>query len=661
MPEPLCVLIVKAEEDWRRSLAGIVESCGYRASEAVSGEQAMALLGSGQADILIADLDTPGKDGLALLSQIVEHYPHVPAIVVIDNGLLETAAEATRLGAYDYLLKPLSPILMESALRRAQAAVMCHKAEEEMALRSRELAALQRATNAITASLEPTQVLTTILVEIQQVLHADSASVLLLDVESGELVFRATSDALQKLVGLRLPPGRGAAGWSVLQNRSLLINDVSQNAHFYPGIDQITGYKTQNLMAVPLRVYGRTIGALEAVNKLEGTFSPRDLSLLESLALTAAAAIRNALLYQELWESRELLQAVLSSAGDGIAVVDRKGKILFHNPAADAMFGLPEGTAVGQDMAVLVSRHSESLKVLSPKESTLREYLDAALSSVDEERFVLQITSPGDHVLDTLMATVRYPSGEPRARLLVWHNITKEKEMERWREELGHIIVHDLRNPLSLARVGVEAAQMFLPADTNADALQGLSLALQGIAQLERKTEILLAVNRMETGGPILNVTPISISDLVAAAQAFYSFEAQERGIALTTDIPADPPMLYGDHNLLEWALGYLIYNAIKHSPNLGVVTIAARAEDNGVAISIRDTGARAPEEQDASVFDKFSHVQPVGDNSGLGLYFCKLAVEAHGGRISVESGVEEGRTFTVWLPLSPPKQVTVS
>jgi signal transduction histidine kinase len=286
------------------------------------------------------------------------------------------------------------------------------------------------------------------------------------------------------------------------------------------------------------------------------------------------------------------------------------------------------------------------------------EYLKNLLATGETERFLVEVALPQKRTFDTLMTAVRFPQGDVRAHLLVWRDVTQEKEMEHWREELGHIIVHDLKNPLSLARVGVEAAQMFLPEGTNADALQGLSLALQGIGQLERRAEILLAVNQIENGVQALNVQPVSIAEIVRRAQSFYGFEAHERQVSFTVEIPADLPPIQGDPDLLEWAFGDLIHNAIRHSRSPGVVVIVAKPQENGVLATIQDSGACLPDEVCAHLFDKFQGQLPEGRrSSGLKFYFCRLVVEAHGGHIAIESTPEIGCLFTIWLPLFPGRQ----
>jgi len=201
---------------------------------------------------------------------------------------------------------------------------------------------------------------------------------------------------------------------------------------------------------------------------------------------------------------------------------------------------------------------------------------------------------------------------------------------------------------------------MFLPPDSGEDVLQGLTLALQGIAQLERRTYILLAINRLETDRQMLNVTSLRLAELAERAADFSSFEAQERQVSVVREVAEDLPTIYGDGEVLEWVLGELLHNAIRNSPGGGTVRILARVDPDGIMVTIEDQGPPVPEAQRSHLFDKFFRTMQTYDGrrgSGLRLYFCRLAVEVHGGQISVECEPEQGCQFVIRLPITPPKQ----
>ena len=658
MAEPLRVLIIDAHDSRQRDVGDVALALGHDVTLVARGDQAIASLRSNHADVLICAFSSSDSSGIA--RRALAACPHLLLIALVPaNDASVQAGAALDSGAWDYVPYPCAPALVQAALRRAEAQVSRRRGDEEAQRRDRELRALQRATNAITASLDPDRVLNMILVETKEILRVDSASVLLVDEEQGGLVFWASSDGMQSLAGLQVPIGRGIANWSVEHNQSVLSNDAERDQRFYSGIDRICEYNTRNLVAVPLRVQSRVIGALEAVNKTEGDFSASDQTLLEALALPAAAALQNALLHRRQREDRDLLQAALSASSNGMTVIDAKGKVAFYNSAAAQLFDRRGDKVLGQDAVELLTGYADRLNILTPQGATWRALAESLATISEAQSFVVAIQADPPLVLDLLVAPVRYPSGEPVSRLVAWRDVTREQELARWHEEMGYIIVHDLRNPLSLVRVGIEAAEMFLPAGTNADALQGLTLALQGVAQLERKTSILLAVNQLEAGAYALNKVAISLPKLVQATRSFYGFEAEERGVALRADLPQPLPAFYADSDLLEWTLGNLVYYAVKRSMRPGSVTIAGRAEKGGgVRISVASQQSRPLGHQQAfqrlweATANQAEAAFHAEGSSGMGLYFCRLAIQAHGGKVWAEESAD-GHIFHIWLPLS--------
>ncbi|TEU15261.1 MAG: GAF domain-containing protein [Anaerolineales bacterium] len=193
----------------------------------------------------------------------------------------------------------------------AQAAIAVRNARlhQEGRRRVEELVFLNRVGRAITSSLNLEQVLTTVMEETALMLGTEAGSISLLDEESNELVFEAAvGPRSEEMKGLRLPLGQGIAGWVAREGQRLLVPDVKEDPRFYPGIDGATGFATRSLLAVPLKVKGKVIGVIEAVNKTEGYFSQADVALLSSMVQSAAIAIENARLYKDLQDRMEELK-----------------------------------------------------------------------------------------------------------------------------------------------------------------------------------------------------------------------------------------------------------------------------------------------------------------------------------------------------------------
>ncbi len=201
---------------------------------------------------------------------------------------------------------------------------------EQVQRRARELAALNKAAQAITSTLDLPTVLNLVITEVKNLLEAEAASVLLHDPASHELVFAAAAGpAAERLVGVRMAARAGIAGWVLQEKQPTLINGAYQDRRFYAQIDALTGLTTRSLVAAPLLFKGMTSGVIEAINKSGGAFTQHDLEVLETMAGSAAIAIENARLYQSEKEQRELAEtlrevgATLAATLDMDIVLDR--------------------------------------------------------------------------------------------------------------------------------------------------------------------------------------------------------------------------------------------------------------------------------------------------------------------------------------------------
>ena len=235
-------------------------------------------------------------------------------------------------------------------------------------------------------------------------------------------------------------------------------------------------------------------------------------------------------------------------------------------------------------------------------------------------------------------------------------NYKRLQELEKLRDDMRNMIVHDLRTPLTAVIVGVEMLEKH-------GALNDSQREMMTIATSSGKTLLgmindLLDVEKMESGADTLHYEELSAATLVAGALAQVASLAEMQGTALVTDVAAGLPLFMGDANKLSRTMVNLVANAIKFT-GAGTVTISVSQLPQSLRFAVRDTGPGIPPDAFGRIFEKFGQLDGrhrVG--TGLGLAFCKLAVEAHGGSISVESAPGEGSTFSVTIPLSAALQI---
>jgi GAF domain-containing protein len=266
-----------------------------------------------------------GIAGLAMQEKRLINVPNVeedPRFLPLDTGTLKKSLLAApllidgdcigilslnsdRVGAFS----ADDERLLTTLAAQAAIAVRNARLHQEVQRRVEELIFLNRVGRAVTSSLDLEQILATVMEETVLMLGTEAGSLLLLDEESNELVFEAAvGPRSEKAKSLRVPLGRGIAGWVVREGQRLLVPDVGKDPRFYPDIDGGTGFVTRSLLAVPLKVKGKVIGVIEAVNKTEGYFSQEDVALLSAMAQPAAIAIENAQLYKDLQDRMEELK-----------------------------------------------------------------------------------------------------------------------------------------------------------------------------------------------------------------------------------------------------------------------------------------------------------------------------------------------------------------
>ena len=232
------------------------------------------------------------------------------------------------------------------------------------------------------------------------------------------------------------------------------------------------------------------------------------------------------------------------------------------------------------------------------------------------------------------------------------------QELEKLRDDLTHMIIHDLRTPLASVIAGMQTLEV--AGDLNTDQREMMDIAVVGGNTLLGMINDLLDVEKLESGTMTLDYASIAVPDLIASAVAQVNSLIAKKRIVLVTEIAPGLPAVAADESKLRRTLVNLLGNAIKFTPTDGTITVGARIGDdpNAVVFSVSDTGEGIPAESFERIFEKFGQVQTrTGGramSTGLGLTFCKLTVEAHGGSIDVESTMGKGSTFCFNIPVSP-------
>ncbi len=239
----------------------------------------------------------------------------------------------------------------------------------------------------------------------------------------------------------------------------------------------------------------------------------------------------------------------------------------------------------------------------------------------------------------------------------------KLRELEKVRDDLMKMIVHDLKTPLTSVLASLEMAL-----DGDFGAVSDMQRRVLGDAEAKAEDLLgligdLLEVARIEENAIDLDLTPIAPGAFVVEIVHEWEVRFQQEGAKVFVDVAEDAPVINADKGLLKRVFANLIQNALTHTGNGVEITIMAHKDTatGGILFTVADNGPGIPPEYHELIFRKFERAKqpevPRVRSSGLGLAFCKLAVEGHGGRIWVQSTEGSGSQFHIALPVHPPAQ----
>lgn len=355
----------------------------------------------------------------------------------------------------------------------------------------------------------------------------------------------------------------------------------------------------------------------------------------------------------ELSEDRAQLLAVLTSMVEGVMVLDSRGHVLQINPALERMFGISRVEARGRPCAELF-RHQQ-----------LNDLVTVILRSRAHHQDEIVLPLSG-----RCLQIEASPAGGERENeasvVLVLHDITELRRLEKIRKDFVANVSHELRTPLTSIKGYVEAL-LDGAKDDPAAAVKFLEIILKQSDRLNLIIEDLLELSKIESGGVLLKEEPLELRTVIDRTLSMIKPIADRNRHQLVAVIDPSLPPVAGDEGRLVQVLTNLLDNAVKYTPAGGTITIGAKlapvvanAEPpaRAVDLSVADTGIGIPEEDRPRVFERFYRVDKARSRelggTGLGLAIVKHIVEGHGGQVWVEANHPQGSRFVVRLPLSP-------
>lgn len=524
--------------------------------------------------------------------------------------------------------------------------------------RARESAeTLAKLARDIAAQVEVRQLLGTLVAELRAIFGADLAAVVTIDRPSGVTKWHAVDGARGDLFSrVAFASGSGIAGLAIEAGAPLVLERLGNDPpHALEQFPVLAAEGVHSVLAVPMRTGEGVSGALLVAHRRDHHFSVEEKALAGGIADQAAVVLENARLYDAVNRQAAELDAVISSIADGVIVYHPDGAILRLNAAARRILGYRDADlrlSMAERVAG-ISLTDPQGRQLSPAETPPGKALARGETTVGQE-VALQGSDGSLYRLSVSAAPVRDPEGQLLGVVATLHDITRMVELEAKREEFVSLVAHDIRQPLAVIQGQGQMLQMALRVGKTERAQSSAEAIVVSAKRMGAMIRDLVDSARLEMGQLELVREPLDLHSFVAELLARLAGTPGGQRLRLAESDGLAP--VWADPDRLERILGNLVSNAVKYSPPESEVVVSLAEREGMAQVAVSDRGQGISPEDLSHVFERLFRASDEHrrESLGLGLYITRMLVEAHGGRIWVESRVGEGSTFYLTLPLAP-------
>jgi two-component system NtrC family sensor kinase len=629
------ILVVISDAQINFLLERILKSVGYSVLICLNSVAAQKELAANSPTLMILGEKLSDGGGLEFAATVLHQYPAVPIILFVNNDHPDLLKQALRLGISDYLCLPLRTddilravqnSLTKARQRKEWVLLEAHRATSGLQKRLDEFETLTRLGRSVTGTLELDDVLASVVEAAVELTGAEEGSLLLLDMETGELYMRAARNFQEDFVRkFRLPIQDTLAG-TVLRSGQPVILDENTPKKIK------TSYLVHSLAYVPLQSKGQVIGVLGVDNRLgRKPLVDRDIKLLSALAEYAVIAIENAALYTSIAQERNKLGSILTNIQDGVIVIDRDQRIAFANKTIQEALRWGEQPIVGRPYRELLTQ-SELLQLMDTNESSNRAEI-----GVEDGR-----------VFSAMLSRIA-----EIGMVVSFHDITNLKKLDHIKSDFVSTVSHDLRSPLTAILGYIELLDRVGPInETQREFIRRVQVSVHNITTL---VDDLLNLGRIEAGFDVRREV-VQLDQLIRLAVENMRKQAEDKNHQILLELPPHLPPLLANPVQMRQMIDNLLDNAVKYTLPGGKINLRIATAQKQIIMQIQDAGIGIPAVDLPYIFDKFYRASNSGSDvtgTGLGLAIVKSIIESHNGRIWVESEVGQGTTFTIVLPLT--------
>jgi NtrC-family two-component system sensor histidine kinase KinB len=433
------------------------------------------------------------------------------------------------------------------------------------------------------------------------------------------------------------------------QGHALTTSELALDDDAPPGM--------RSAMLLPLYDREQVIGTLNFYTGSNQAYNQDDLRVAMALAMQVAVILRNARLFAQITRAHDELHTVLESISDGVLVVNQRSRLLLVNRAMRSLLNLPPSDVVGRRLLWLLGAAGGDGIRLLPRDS-LRQVL-AKFKQFTNDAATFQPQNGALVLADgRCLAWVCVPLvtlGPSEGYVVTIRDVSAQVALERLRDDMTQMLVHDLRTPLTSIIMGLDLLPIYQRSGAQEAQAETLDRTRQAARSLLAQINLLLDLSKLEAGRMDLERVSCFLPPLAKAVFGIVEPIAQANHQRLRLAIPGDLPEFPADLNLLRRVLENLLGNACRYAPADSEIILGARYDDqqSQVEIWVQDAGPGVPVNMREQIFEKYGQVRAAArKGTGLGLTFCRLVVEAHGGRIGVTDAPEQGSIFSFRLPL---------
>lgn len=444
---------------------------------------------------------------------------------------------------------------------------------------------------------------------------------------------------------------------AILSNEVMVVPDASADSRFADNLLVTGNPKIRFYAGAPLRTPdGLNLGTLCAIDTTPRQLSLEDQGVLADLAALAVDELQLRIALREQGQHMAAIQHLQA----GVLVTDPlapDNPIIFCNPGFSHMTGYSGEEVIGRNCRFLQGPESDPKVVAAIREAIHERRLFQGIISNRRKNGEIFWN-------DLLITPVFDPSGELISFVGLQRDITEMKnaqdalaatnaelrKLQELRDNLTHMIIHDLRSPLTGVLGYLDLLKRHATPKLDTKDASYINIAFNAAQSLNEMITSLLDTNRLESGEMPLNLGEHDVIEIVRSALESLAGASGER--KLITRFTGSDQIAFCDADLVRRIASNLLTNALKFTRAKGSILVAIGSHDGSIEVSVSDTGRGIPAEHHTKIFEKFGQLEEGAQHStGLGLTFCKLAVEAQGGTIGVESAPGEGSRFWFTLP----------